>query len=201
MIFILFIPSLVFATVTVNPQFHWTQRYHYDLRQKNHQLYVNRLSLNLNYSDKDNKGLFSITPFFEIRRNIDKDLWERKELGVEIGKEIFPWLYLGNAIQKGWQKEDYRFYADYEKRDYMESEMRLMLKHKLLSTKYVTLNGFILNEYTYDFDIGASTRNEVAIGLTAPVGKYAEAEINWRHIDRIHYYDSDTFEAAITLIF
>lgn len=193
--------SGAFAVWDKRPEFRWQQLYRYDLRQKNHQLYTNRLSLIFNYLDNQQKSLFKVIPFFEIRRNIDKDLWGRKELGIEIGKDIFPWVYLGEEIQRSWRKEDYRYYGNYEKRDHTESETRLMFSHNLLPKKFVTLKGFILNEYTYDFDRGAGICNEVAIGLIAAVGKYIETGINWRHIDRIHYYDSDTFEGSVIFVF
>ncbi|MBI4972600.1 MAG: hypothetical protein HZC16_02145 [Candidatus Omnitrophica bacterium] len=199
--FIVLVISYSFAGWQKKPEFRWTQVYRYDLRRNHYQLYNNRLSLTLNYLDKEEKPLFKLTPFFEIRRNINKDLWERKELGIEFGKDIFSWLYLGEAIQKGWMKEDYRNYRDYEKRDYAELETRLCLSHNLLSKKSITLKGFILNEYTYDFDEGAGMRNEVVAGLMIPIGKHIETGINWRHIDRIHYYDSDTAEAFATLVF
>lgn len=183
------------------PEFRWSQLYHYDLHRDNHELYTNRLSLTFNCWDNQKKPLLKLIPFLEIRRNIDRDLWERKELGIEIGKDIFPRLYLGEALQKGWIKEDYRYYANYEKRNYTDLETRLLLSYNLLSHRHIKLMGFVLDEYTYDLDRGAGTRNELAIGLIMPVGKYIETDINWRHIDRIHYYDSDALEASLTLIF
>lgn len=200
-VFLLVFTSATFASWEKKPRIRWEQIYHYDLREPDHELYTNRISLAFNYLGAEQNLLFRITPFFEIRRNIDKDLWQRKELGAEIGKDIFPWLYLGQAFQKGWMKEDYRYRADYAKRDYAESETRLLFSHNLLSAKYLKLKGFVLNEYTYDFDRGKGARNEAAIGLIVPIGKYIETTINWRHIDRIHYYDSDTFEGAATLVF
>ena len=181
--------------------FSWKQGYRYDTRQDNHQLYTNHFSLVFNYLSEKNKPLLKLIPFFEIRRNIDRELWERKELGMEIGKDILPWLYVGEAIQKGWMKENYRYCADYEKRDYTESETRLLFNHNLLSNKYIKLKGFVLNEYTYDFDKGQATRNELIAGFIIPLGKYIETDISWRHIDRIHTYDSDTIEASVTLVF
>jgi len=147
--------------------------------------------------------LLKLIPFVEIRRNIERNFWERKELGLETGKDFFPWVYLGESIQYVWTREDLTnvYYPAYEKKDYMESETRLLLSHNLLSSRYLKLKGFILNEYTYDFDKGKGARNEVAIGLIMPLGKYIETQINWRHIDRVHYYDSDTVEAAVTLVF
>ena len=190
-----------FAGWEKKPEFRWQQLYHYDLRQDNHQLYTNRLSLTFNYLDSQKKSLVKFIPFFEIRRNIDNNFWQRKELGIEVGRDIFSWLYLGEAIQKGWMKEDYQYCQFFEEKSYKESETRLCLTHNLISGKSIKLKGFAVNEYTYDFDKGAGVRNELALGLNMPVGKYVETELNWRHIDRIHFYDSDTLEASLTLIF
>lgn len=196
----LFISS-VFACWDRRPQFRWMQLYRYDLRQDKHQLYTNRLSATFNCLRKKEKPLLKLMPFFEIRRNIRRDLWERKELGIEIGRDIFSWFYFGQGIQAVWLKEEYREIPVGKSRDSAESETRLVLSHKLISHKHISVKGYLLGEYTYDFDIGSGTRNELAIGLTAPIGKYIETDINWRHIDRIHDYDSDTLEASVTLIF
>jgi hypothetical protein len=122
-------------------------------------------------------------------------------LGAEVGKDILSWLYVGQSIQAAWPKEDYRQYTYRKTRDAAESETRLMLSYNLLERKNIKLKGFLLEEYTYDFDLGASTRNEVAIGLTTPVTKFIETTLNWRHVDRIHDFDSDTIEGGLTLIF
>lgn len=171
------------------------------MRRDEQDLYINRLSAAFDYLNKIEKPLFKVTPFFEIRRNIGRDSWERKELGVEISKDIFPWLYLGEAIQQGWMKEDYRYDYDVEKRRYAESETRVLFSHNLLESRYLEIKGFVLNEYNYDFNRGAGVRNEVAMGIKVSAGKHAEVDIHWRHIDRIHYFDSDNIEAGLTLIF
>lgn len=200
-LFLLLAFLTAFATWDKKPEFRWEQLYRHDMRQDNHELYTNRISSTFNYLDNNKNSLFKLTPFFEIRRNIDKDLSERKQLGVEIGKDIFPWVYLGESIQKVWMKEDYRFYTIYEARDYVGSYTRLKFSHDLLPKNYVKLKGFVLEEYIFDFDRLAGICNEVALGVIMPLGKYVEAGINWRHIDRIHYYDSDTCEASLTLVF
>jgi hypothetical protein len=203
---LLFLALFLFVSRTLEakfskPEFRLKELYRYDIRRGEHKLYTTHLSLSSKLMDAKENVLFKITPFFEIRHNIRKHLWERKELGLEIGKDIFPSLYIGEAIQQVWAKEDYRYYGDYQKKNYTESETRLLLSQNLVSNKFIKLKGFILDEYTYDFNKGKGIRNEVAIGLIMPLNKYLETELNWRHIDRIHYYDSDTFEATVTLIF
>jgi len=118
-----------------------------------------------------------------------------------VGKDIFSWLYLGDEIRYDWMNEDYHYPGVYVKRSYMASEPILCLSHQLLSYKGFNLKGFVRDEYTYDFKDGAGIRNDVVIGLIMPIGKYVETGISWRHIDRVHYYDSDTFEGTVTLVF
>ncbi|MBM3246677.1 MAG: hypothetical protein FJZ13_05075 [Candidatus Omnitrophica bacterium] len=199
-LFLLFSAAVSFAGWE-RPQARWTQLYRWDDRRDHNQLYINRLAVICDYLDAAEKSLFKITPYFEARRNIIDDIWVREELGVEIGKDIFPWFYLGEAVQKVWAKEDYHDYRDYKRNDCTESETRILFSHSLLPDRYFKLIGFALNEYTYEFDRGAGTRNEVAIGLTLPIGRFVETTVNWRHIDRIHYYDSDALEGSVTLIF
>lgn len=193
--------SYSFAAWEEKPGFSIMQGFRYDLRQRNHKLYTSRFSLNFDYLGKEDKSLLSLSPFFEIRRNIDKNLWERKELGVEAGKDIFPWFYLGQSIQMGWMNEDYQQYKMYEKRNYTELETRILFSHNLMPDRFVKLKGFVLNEYTFNFNSGEPERNEVVVGISLPVGQYLKTDLNWRHIDRISYYDSDVVEASMTFTF
>lgn len=193
--------SSVFAAWGKKPEIRWQQVYRYDLRQHDQQLYTNRLSLTFNCLDKKEKSLLKITPFFEARRNIREGLWEREELGIEIGRDIFSWFYLGESIQASWLRENYCNYTSHKRRDTIESETIFLASHELFSRKNFKLKGFVRDEYTYDFDIGAGTRNEITMGFIIPVGKYIETGLDWRHIDRIHDYDSDTFEVSLILVF
>lgn len=185
------------------PEFRLQQTYRYELKKDRdkHRYYIVRLSMSSVFSNALGKELFKITPFFEARRNTREGHWERREVGLEAGKDILPWLYFGQAVEQVWAKEDYRYYGDYESRDFPETETRILLSHNLLPDRFIKLKGFILDEYTYDLVKGRGMRNEAAVGMTLPIGKYLEAQIDWRHIDRIHYYDSDTFEGSLTLIF
>lgn len=183
------------------PQLRWQQYYRHDLRKDQGHLYANRFSAVFNFANKDSEQLFKLIAYMEARRNFDRSVWERNEIGLELGKDITGWLYLGQAIQRVWTKEDFREYRDIEERDDTESESKFMLSHLLVESKYISLKGFILDEYTYNFSDGRANRNEVAIGLIVPIANRIETGINWRHIDRIHYYDSDAVEAQMSMIF
>ena len=183
------------------PEFKVTQEYRYDMRHEGHELYISRFACGFNYGEKDGRRI-SIIPFFELRRNVDRSFTERKELGIEAGVHLTPWFYVAESFQATWLKEDYGVnYSHTKKRDAAEAETRLVAMHKLCSIKNIDIKGFILDEFTYDFDIGASTRNEFAFGVLVPLHKNIETKLNWRHIDRIHDFDSDVMEAAVTVVF
>lgn len=192
-----------YAGWTNRPEVRLTHLYHYDLRQDFRSFYADRVSITFSYLDAQEKPLFKLMPFFEMRRNIERGFWARKEAGIEIGKDISPWFYLGESIQKAWLIEDFRnwLHPIYEKLDYMELETRLCVSHILLSGRNFKLKGFLLDEYTLDLDDGEGTLNELAAGVIIPIGKYIETTLNWRHTDRITYYDSDSVEASLSLFF
>jgi hypothetical protein len=193
--------STSYAAWEKKPELRWANLYRIDTRNNNGNLYATRISAAWQYLDSQRQPLFKITPYAEFRRNIDNDVWERGEVGCEIGKDIFPWLYIGEGIHQAWLKENYRSYTYHKERKALEGETRFLLSHTLLDNKHVTLKGFILNEYTYDFDLAEGTRNEVAIGFIVPLCKHIETCVNWRHVDRIHDYDSDLVEFSVTTVF
>ena len=202
LLFCLTLPfSYVFAAWDKKPEFRWTQFYRWDRHFNVNGIYSNRFSLSFSYLDGKGRPLFKIIPFFEMRRNFDVYLWERRELGVEIGKDILPCLYLGERIQQVWKNEEVTAPQKYEKENSVEAKTRLALSRKFFEKDSFNLKGFIIDEYTYDMNEGMGRRNEVIIGASAPLGKYWEAGLNWRHIDRTSYFDTDTFEASVTLVF
>ncbi len=198
---VVFSVSSAFAQWDKRPEFRWKQYFRYDSRIEIKSLYVNRYSLSFNYLDSKQQQLLKITPFFEMRRNFHTDLWEREELGLEIGKDIFPWLYIGQSIEKVWRNEDWHAPRFYERDRTTETRTRAVYTKSLIKNKSFTLKGSIADEFYFDADDGRLARNEVAIGVGMPLRKYLELGLNWRHIDRIDYYDSDTFESSVTLIF
>jgi len=190
-----------YAGFEAKPEFRWLQYYRGDTRHEHDQLYASRVSAAFNYLNAQEKPLFKVIPFFEARRNFTSDLWERVELGAEAGKDVTPWLYVGEAVQYLWLHEQYLAYPSAKRRNSTESETRVVVSQYLLNKENFKLKGFFLNEFFYDFKKGAATRNEAAAGIIMPIGKHLEANVDWRHIDRIHDYDSDTVEAGATIIF
>lgn len=193
--------SFASAGWSKKPEFRWKQFYRWDRHFDKNGCYSNRFSLSFAYLDGKDQPLFKVMPFFEMLRNYDTNLWERRELGVEIGKDILTWLYLGESIQHSWKHENLRDPDLYVKENTTEAKTIVAFSRKFFRKNAFSLKGFIIDEYTYDTDEGSGMRNEIIIGASLPLGKHWEAGLNWRHIDRIHYFDTDTFEAFATLIF
>ena len=63
------------------------------------------------------------------------------------------------------------------------------------------LKGYISGEYTYDFRLGPGSPVESIAGLLVPLGTGTELSLDWRHRDRIHSDDCDTFEAGVAYNF
>lgn len=192
--------SAAYAGFEAKPEFRWLQYYRYPHHIDN-QLYVSRVSAAFDYLNAQEKPLFKVIPYFEARRNFTTDLWERVELGTEIGKEITSWLYVSEAVQYLWLHEAYESYPASKRRNSTESDSKLVLSHYIFNNQHFKLKGFILNEFFYDFKKGAATRNESAAGIIVPIGKHLEADFDWRHIDNIHDSDEDVFEVGATIIF
>lgn len=59
----------------------------------------------------------------------------------------------------------------------------------------------LLEEYTYAAQEHKATRNEIGVNIIIPVFKHLALSCGWRHIDRIHSYDSDQIELSGILKF
>lgn len=200
-VIVLLVSSRALAFFDKRPQMRYKQSYSFEDRRSHRQLYSNRLSAGFSFNNAEGAQLFELEPFLGFRRDFRNNNWERKEAGLAISKKIFPWLSVSEAVAQVKAKEDWRHYRFYEKREFTESVSRLKFSHGLISNKFINLTGFLINDYIYDLRAGRGIRNEVIGGFAIPVGKHLETELCWRHVDRVHYYDSDNLELSATLLF
>jgi len=198
--FALFFPC-AFAGWSKNPLFSWTQLYRWDRHFNSNGIYSNCYAFAFIYLDGEERPLFKFKPFYEMRRNFDTNQWERREVGLEVGKDILSWLYLGESIHHAWRNEEVMSPNRYEKQNSLEAETRIVLSRNFITKDSFSLKGFVADEYTYVTDEGRSMRNEITAGMSALFGKHWEIGLNWRHIDRISYFDTDAFEVFATLSF
>lgn len=202
LLFCLVLPfSFAFAGWSKNPVFSWMQFYRWDRHFNRSGIHSNCYALTFVYLDGGKHPLFKFKPFYEMRRNLDTNQWERREVGLEGGKDLLIWQYLGESIRHVWRNEEVIVPNCYEKQNSLEVETRLIFSRNFLSKDTFSLKGFVADEYTYVTDEGRSMRNEITAGMSALSGKHWEIGLSWRHIDRISYFDADTFEVFAMLSF
>ena len=130
------LPS-AFAGWNKKPVFSWMQFYRWDRHFNTNGIYANRYALTFGYLDGEKRTVFKATPFYEMRRNYGTNEWERREVGVEVGKDILPCLYLGESIQHVWRNEEIREPKVYEKQNSLEAETRFVFSGKTINHKFI----------------------------------------------------------------
>ncbi|MDP1852923.1 MAG: hypothetical protein Q8L26_01770 [Candidatus Omnitrophota bacterium] len=185
------------------PKVEFSNSYRYLFRER-HSIYIQRGEFKFSYDrGTDNFAKIKLSPFIELRNNLQKDKLEYKEIGFEFGTDIFPWFYAGESFQYSRYNYDWVNWLWHPRIKYAaeaETRLKFMLPVYQLSEERKII-AYVLNEFTYSFKLAEGTRNEVVLGITIPVTKYTEIGFDWRHIDRIHDFDSDALEANVSLIF
>ena len=164
-------------------------------------LYLTRTQVNLDYSLPGSERTFRISPFFEYQSNFDTNTWWRKELGLEIGSSFFEdWLYVGACFHHVWQKEEnYPIELLDETTEWVS---RFVINPPLQWGWFgENLKLRLFNEYTYDFNRGQGTFNEVGVLVEWKVSEYLKFPIGWSHLDRIHDFDSDALTFSVLFSF
>lgn len=141
------------------------------------------------------KGDWRVTPFFEGRWSMDtSDDWSRLELGAELGFQPVSWLYFGQGLHQAWLSPG---------RDHLEWETRTRFTVPLpWQVRSQSLHLYLLNEYTFDVEMGEAVRNELSAGIQIPLPwERWEMRLGWRHVDLIHHEDMDQIEGAVLVQF
>ncbi len=193
----LFASSVCFAGWS-KPVYKIDSGYSYDFRHPDKDFYFVSGEARFKKEDVFEGIDIIIKPFVNFNWNQDRNIWERKELAVAVDVPLTSWFTLTQDLRATWYKEDMRDYGSIEKEYFTESATTLMFKKVLLDNLDFKLEGFFSNVYLFNLDKQEATRNELCVGLVLPVNEHFKSQIDWRHIDRIHYYDSDTLEAILT---
>ncbi|UCB56801.1 MAG: hypothetical protein JSV30_06310 [Candidatus Omnitrophota bacterium] len=163
--------------------------------------YVTRAGALVDYSFPRLNKIIKILPFFEYQHNLDNGAWWRKEAGVEVGSSFFnDCFYWGASFQHIWQQEEN--YAVEANDETSEWESRFVITPPIkwwLFKDKLTLKLF--DEYTYDFERGQPTINEVGVSFDWQISEKVKMPLGWRHIDRIHDFDSDLMEVSVLFSF
>lgn len=199
-VFLCFFITSAFARFSGKPSFRLEELYRFDIKTSKSNLVITRLNAALSYLGAGKKEAFKLIPYIEGQWNHKYDTWIRHKVGLEIGRDIFKWLYLGQGFHYADLDENDRDREIFRKDDTAEGLTRVKVSFPLPKMKN-KLKGYIMNEFTYNLEENEGYRNDSIIGAVMPIGKNAEANLDWRHIDRIHYYDSDTVEVSLALLF
>lgn len=185
------------------PKVELSNSYRYLVRER-HSIYIQRGEFKFSYDrGTDNFAKIKLSPFIELRNNSQKDKLEYKEIGFEFGTDIFPWFYAGESFQYSRYNYDWVNWLWHPRIKHAaeaETRLKFMLPVCQLSEERKII-AYVLNEFTYSFKLTEGTRNEVVLGITIPVAKYVDIGFDWRHIDRIHDFDSDAIETGLTIVF
>jgi len=145
--------------------------------------------------------LVRFAPFVEYQHEFESNVWWRKETGAEVSTSFFDdVLYYGASFQYVWQQE--RYYEVEILEETVEWESRLVITPPVewgIFKDKAKLR--IFDEYTYDFTRGQVTINQVGAAVEWQLKENLKIPVGWRHIDRIHDFDSDLLEASVLFTF
>lgn len=163
--------------------------------------YLTRAELIIDYNFPQSERIIKILPFFEYQHNLETGSWWRREVGAEIGTSFFnDCFYYGASFQHVWQVEEN--YPDEPIEETTEWESRLVISPPIpwgIFKDRVTLRLF--EEYTFDFTRGQATFNEVGVIFDWQICNWLKMPMGWRHMDRVHDFDSDLIEASLVFSF
>lgn len=198
----LFITAQVFAEV-VDSGFENKHTFRFGLRsdEDDYDLYIARIQGYVDYDIELIDKVIKFSPFYEYQSNFGTNTWWRKEVGAEIGTFFFDEiLYYGASFQHVWQKEEN--YLVEKNTETTEWESRLVITPPInwwIFKDRVKLR--IFDEYTYDFNRGQCTFNDIGVTFDVKVNDWLKIPIGWRHTDRVHDYDTDSAEISVLLSF
>ena len=201
-VFVFFITPSAFAEVTdMGFENRHTVRIGIRSDEDDYDFYLTRAQGYVDYSFSQLERTVRFLPFFEYQSNLDTDTWWRKELGAEVGLEFFDgFLYYGASFQHVWQKEEN--YPVELLEETTEWESRFVFNPKIdwwLFKDHLDLKVF--EEYTYDFNRGQGTFNEIGLTIDWKVLENLKVAVGFRHVDRIHDFDSDLLEFSVLFSF
>lgn len=199
--FVFFSYSLALANIAAPPM-RYSVLYNNDIRHGEENFWSSRLEAFFE------KGLYlgskevsaKMIPFVEQRYSVERRKRERTMAGVEFGIEPSGFLYIAEQFRYSWYSEALHQRRVIENTDMPEALTKITLSRHLIPGKE-TLKGYVSAEHTYDFRDGRASRVEVIAGILTALGKDWQANVDWRHRDRIHNFDCDTFEASVSYDF
>lgn len=205
MCFCVFFPCSLASATIGKPPARYSLVYNNDIRHSDENFYSHRLEAffekKIPFIIKDEVAMLMI-PFVEQRYNVRRQKRERTLVGIELGIKLIDFFYIAQQLRQAWRSEPVYNRGIIKNTNMAESISIIKMSFPLIPGKHKDIvQGYISGEYTYDFRLGRGSRIESIAGMLLPAGKTWEVNIDWRHRDRIHADDCDTFEAGVAYNF
>jgi hypothetical protein len=161
-------------------------------------IYLGRLSLRFNPIAKIHNRQAVITASGEVRHSLDKNRSFGERIGLEVGSSLLDWVYLGTQINFLFSLREGGVEPHEDEFHWQGNVVITPWTYKLPKGN---LKLCLSNEYSYNLTEGVPFRNEVAVTFDWEVSERLTIPVGWRHIDRVHYYDSDQIEIGAIMTF
>ncbi|NQT75835.1 MAG: hypothetical protein HQ566_04865 [Candidatus Omnitrophica bacterium] len=163
-----------------------------DARGDDGDIYLNRIELNKKIDSPDMR----ISAFVDSQWNSEIDDWERVLLGLEAGKDLWQYLYIGQSFQLiSGQVLDHMVFATDSKS--FDTITKIVLRLPF----WDRFSFDVFEEYSLNLEEGRDEYNEVGAEIAYRPKKLYSIAVGWRHTDRIHTFDTDYASFSLSLHF
>jgi hypothetical protein len=160
-----------------------------DIRNSDNSIYLNRFSVSKDIPEYDIKTSL----FAELQWNSGISRWEKITAGAEAEKPFLKYFYCGESVHF-----IYGQLLDYMTFDPGNLSLEATTKLGFVYPLSKKLSFRVCNEYSYNLEKGSAGLNEVLVDLPYQINDNLCFGIGWRHVDRIHAFDSDYAVTSIT---
>ncbi len=189
---ILFSIQIIFLNPSHADEINYRNEYLVDTRGDDGDILLSRVSFHKRLDSSD----IDISFFTEGQRSLEINDWEKVMLGMECGKYLWEYLYIGQTIQvSSGQIFDYLAFDTDSKT--IDATTKIGLQFPL--SEKVSFS--IFEEYTLNPIKGRDEYCEAGAEAVYRPKKSLSFGIGWRHTDRIHALDTDYVSTSFTLHF
>ena len=191
-----FLISIAIQLFLVNSAFslelNTRDEYLLDIRNDDGDIYRSCITLNKKIESPD----LEISAFLDSQWNLETDRWEKILLGLETGKSLREYLYIGQSFQliSGEMLDYMAFRVDNKSFD-----TTTKVKLSIPFLKYFSFCTF--EEYSLNIEEWRDGYNEVGVEFVYTPKKLFSISLGWRHTDRIHNFDTDYASMSLSFHF
>ena len=191
-----FLISIAIQLFLVNPVFsldlNTRDEYLLDIRGDDGDIYRSCITLNKKIESPE----IEVSAFLDSQWNLETCKWEKVLLGLETGKSIWEYLYIGQSLQLiSGEMLDYMPFSVESK----SLDTTTKIKVNIPFLKYFSFCAF--EEYSLNIEEWRDGYNEVGVEFVYTPKKLFSISLGWRHTDRIHNFDTDYASMSLSFHF